>query len=202
MSKFVVCVFDTEVTAYEGSKALQDLHRDGDLVVYAGAVVVKDDDGTVRIVDEANEGPIGTLDGMLIGTLIGAFGGPAGMLAGAAGGSLGGWLVDLYNVGIDAEFLNDVGSVMTPGKAAVVAEVSEAWTTPLTTRMEALGGTVFRRSRMDVEDAQIERDIEATNRDLDDLEDELEAAAAETKAKIQEDIDATKAKTGVTQGTS
>ena len=69
--------------------------------------------------------------------------------AGAAGGALGGWFADLYNLGVDAEFLDDVARVMTPGKYAVVAEVAEGWTAPVDARMEALGGTVFRRSECD-----------------------------------------------------
>lgn len=194
MSKFVVTVFDNEKAAYDGSKAMLALDAEGSIALYAGAVITKSDDGSVQIKDAADEGPIGTATGMLLGSLVGAFGGPTGMAAGAAAGSLTGWMVDLYNVGVDGEFLNDIGVLLTPGKSAVVAELTEGWTTPLDTRMEVLGGTVFRRYRLDVEDDQIARDIEATNRELDELDAEWDQAVGEAKDKLQAKKEAAKAK--------
>lgn len=207
MSKFVVTVFDNEQAAYEGSRAMLALDREGSIALYAGAVITKNADGQVEIKDAADEGPIGTATGMLLGTMAGMLGGAAavasgaapgvlaaGTAAGMAGGTVGGWIADVYNVGVDAQFLADIGDLLTPGKAAVVAEVTEGWTTPLDTRMEELGGTVFRRYRIDVEDEQIERDIEATNRELDELQEEWDQAVGESKAKLQARIDAEKAK--------
>lgn len=207
MSKFTVTVFDNEQAAYRGSQAMLDLHHDGEVVVFAGAVITKDQNGVVNIEDAVDEGPVGTATGMMVGTLIGALGGVAGAAAGASasaaaaavaagvtGGTLGGWYSDLQNVGVDAQFLTDVGDLMQPGKSAVVAEIAEGWTTPLDTRMEELGGTVLRRYRIDVEDAQIEREIDAANRELDELEEELNQAAEDTKAAIQEKVDAAKAR--------
>jgi hypothetical protein len=47
---------------------------------------------------------------------------------------------------VDTDFLADVATALTPGKYAVVADVDEDWVTPVDTRMEAVGGVVFRRS--------------------------------------------------------
>ena len=192
MNKFIVSVFDSEKAAFEGSRALKDLHQDGNIVIFADAVITKDDQGAVQIQEAADEGPIGTATGMLVGGLVGALAGPAGMAVGAAAGGTAGWISDLHNVGVDTEFLSDVGELMLPGKSAVVAEIAEGWTTPLDTRMEELGGTVFRRFRADVEDAQIEREIEASNRELDELEAEWEQAVGEAKDKLQAKVDAAK----------
>jgi len=192
MSKFIVSVFDSEKAAYEGSRALKDLHQDGSIVVFADAVITKDDKGAVQIQEAADEGPIGTATGMLVGGLLGALAGPAGMAVGLAAGGTAGWISDLHNAGVDTQFLSDVGELMLPGKSAVVAEISEGWITPLDTRMEELGGTVFRRFRADVEDAQIEREIEASNRELDELEAEWEQAVGEAKEKLQAKVDAAK----------
>ena len=68
---------------------------------------------------------------------------------------------DLANLGVGEDFLTEVAEYLQPGKAAVVAEVWEEWTVPVDTRMEALGGVVFRRSRNEVLDIVIERDVEA-----------------------------------------
>ena len=49
MNKVIVVVFDGEQRAYEGSRAVRDLHREGSLSVYADAVVVKDANGKVSV---------------------------------------------------------------------------------------------------------------------------------------------------------
>ena len=41
MDRMLVVVFDNEETAYEGSKALQQLDGEGSIAVYAAAVLAK-----------------------------------------------------------------------------------------------------------------------------------------------------------------
>jgi hypothetical protein len=65
---------------------------------------------------------------------------------------------------------------------------------PVDTRLQAVGGVVFRRARGEIVDAQIERDVAALNAELAELEAELDQAAEEAKAKLQAKIDAAKAK--------
>ena len=194
MSKYVVTVFGDEKTAYEGARALGQLHDQGNIAVYEGAVLAKDESGKVRVLDGVEEAPFGMLGGMALGSLIGVLGGPAGVLVGAAAGSLSGMLVDLNITGVNDEFLDDVARELSPGTFAVAAEIEEGWTQPLDTQMEALGGTVYRSWRVDVEDAQIEREIEANDRELEELEQEWKQASDESKAKLQAKVDAVKAK--------
>ncbi len=92
-------------------------------------------------------GPVGTAVGLLTGSLIGLIGGPVGVAVGATAGMYGGMLYDSAQLGIGEDFIAEVAEYLQPGKAAVVAEVWEEWTMPVDTRMEALGGVVFRRSR-------------------------------------------------------
>ena len=75
MDKMVVVVFDTEAKAYEGVRALSDLHREGSLTVYSDAVIAKDTNGTVALRQSASIGPVGTLLGGATGALIGLLGG-------------------------------------------------------------------------------------------------------------------------------
>jgi uncharacterized membrane protein len=70
---------------------------------------------------------------------------------GAASGLGAGFATDLHNARISGDFVDDVSKTLQPRKVAVVAEVEEDWVTPVDTRMEAIGGTVFRRSLSDVE---------------------------------------------------
>ena len=194
MDKMIISVFDDEKQAYEGSRAIQELHREGSITLYAGAIVARDADGAIRIKEAADEGPVGTAVGMLAGSLVGILAGPAGVVAGAAAGGLIGSIRDLSVAGVDAEFLDDVSMQLQPGKVAVVVEAAEHWTTPLDTRIEALGGTLLRRSRTDVVDAQIEREIQTTKDDLAQLRAEIKGARDDAAAKIQARIDRDKAK--------
>jgi len=192
MDKMVVTVFDNEKQAYEGERALREMHDEGSIVLYAMAVIAKEPNGKVAIKQSADQGPAGTVLGTATGALVGLLGGPAGVVVGAASGTLGGSLVDLANVGVGEDFLDEVAQALRPGKAAVVAEVEEQWVIPLDSRMEDLGGTVFRRSRRDVVDAQFERDVASLRAEIDQLNAELKDASGKARAKLQARVDVTR----------
>jgi uncharacterized membrane protein len=192
--KMIVVVFDNEKKAYEGSKALNDLDAEGSITLYASAVIAKDANGKLTVKQAADQGPLGTGVGLLTGTLIGLLGGPAGVAVGALAGTTGGALYDLAKVGVGEDFLSDVGQQLKPGKVAVVAEVWEEWVTPLDTRMEAAGGIVLRRTRGEVLDSQIEKDVASLKADVANLEAEYTRADKEAKAKLQAKINTAKAK--------
>jgi uncharacterized membrane protein len=193
MSRFVVIVFGDEAKAYQGTRALKELHAEGSLTVYGMAVVSKDAAGKFAIKEAADEGPLGMAVGTLTGGLIGLLAGPVGLIGGAVGGSLIGSLVDVFNYGVSADFIAKVSDELAPGKCAVIAEIAEIWTTPLDTRMEAVGGTVLRTWRADFEDEQIAKEIAADKADWDQLKTEYAQASTETKARIKAKLDETKA---------
>lgn len=139
MNVMVVAVFDTETAAFEGLNALRDLHKEGGISLYASAVVVKDKTGMLSIKEDAEKGPIGTAVGLLGGGLIGLLGGPASLPMGAYLGGLAGLLLDIEESGVRLMFVDDVAKKLTPGKAAVIAEVEESWTTPLDARLRECG---------------------------------------------------------------
>jgi uncharacterized membrane protein len=86
MERMLVVVFDSETKAYEGVAALRQLEREGSISAYAGAVVVKNADGTASVKEFDDVGPVGTLLGTSVGSLIGLLAGPAGLAVGAASG--------------------------------------------------------------------------------------------------------------------
>lgn len=188
MDRMVVVVFDNETKAYEGEKALLKLDAEGSLAVYAHAVLAKQADGKVSVKQGDEPGPIGTLVGTSLGSLIGLLGGPVGLAIGATAGFTGGAIFDLDNVRIGEDFLDDVTKTLTPNKVAVVAEIDEDWTTPLDTRMEALGGSVFRRALSDVADTADQREVDAMKADLAQLKAEHAKAQADRKAKLLDKI--------------
>jgi len=188
MDRMLVVVFDNETKAYDGKKALTRLDAEGSISVYAYAVVSKLADGTVTVKQEDDYGPIGTLLGTTFGGLIGLLGGPAGFAIGLATGAVAGGVVDLHNVGIGEDFIDDVNKSLTPGKFAVVAEIDEDWTTPVDTRMEAIGGTVYRRALSEVKHTIHEENVAAMKADLAQMKAEQAKAHADRKAKLQEKI--------------
>lgn len=194
MDKMIVVVFDSEIKAYEGSKALLELQDEGSINLYAKAVIARDAAGKVTVKQQGDAGPVGTAVGMLTGSLIGLIGGPLGVAIGAGAGTYGGMLYDLVHLGISEDYLYEVEQSLKPGKAAVVAEVWEEWTVPVDNRMEALGGNVIRRSRSEFVDAQMERDIVTLKADIAELEAERDQATGEAKAKLQKKVDSAKAK--------
>jgi uncharacterized membrane protein len=190
----LVAVFDSESKAYEGTKALQQLDNEGNIAVYAEAVIKKNANGKVELVKTEDEFPIRTVAGTAIGSLIGLLGGPVGLAVGAATGSILGVSGDLYTSGVNADFVDEVSAKLAPGKFAVVADISEEWETPLDVNMEKLGGQVFRTKKHDVEVEQRKADIAALNAEIAQLKKEMADARGEQKAKLQARIDKLKEK--------
>jgi len=188
MDRMLVVVFDTETKAYEGKRMLLLLENEGSIVVYAYTVIAKHADGKVSVTQSDDPGPLGTLVGTSVGSVIGLLGGPAGVAIGAAVGMLAGGTADIENARVGDDFIDDVVKKLTPNKFAVVAEIQEEWTTPLDTRMEAIGGTVFRRSLSEVTDTVDDEDLTAMKADFAQLKAEHAKARADRKAKLQEKI--------------
>jgi uncharacterized membrane protein len=189
MERMLVVTFGDESKAYEGSHALKQLDEEGSITIHAESIIKKNADGTVTVKQSEDEFPIRIVGGTAIGSLIGLLEGPIGLGIGAAIGTLAGSIVDLNMAGVDAEFLDDVSAFLTPGKCAVIIDVSEEWVTPVDTRMEALGGAVFRTARKSVEDDQWARDVAALRAEIDQLKAEHARARGERKAKLQAKID-------------
>ena len=188
MDRMLVVVFDNEVKAYDGKKALLQLDNEGSISVYAYAVLAKKADGTATVKQGDDSGPIGTLLGTSFGSLIGLLGGPVGLAIGATTGVLAGAAVDLNNVRVGDDFIDDVTKTLSPNKFAVVAEIEEDWTTPVDTRMEAIGGIVFRRALSDVKHTIHDENVAAMKADMAQMKAEQAKARADRKGKLQEKI--------------
>jgi uncharacterized membrane protein len=76
MNKVIFVGFDSEHKAYEGDRALHDMHRDGTLTLYNDAIVVKEPGGRVAVRQAPDAEPVGRLADH--GGLIGLLGGPVG----------------------------------------------------------------------------------------------------------------------------
>ena len=188
MDRMLVVVFDTESQAYQGKNVLHMLENEGSIAIYANAVIAKNADGRTRVIQSDEPGPLGTLVGTPLGGVIGLLGGPAGFAIGTAVGLVVGSATDLHNAGVGEDFIDDVAKKLTPTKFAVIAEIEEEWTTPVDTRMEAIGGTVFRRALSVVEDTIHDEHVAAMKADIAQMKAEHAKAQADRKAKLHEKI--------------
>ena len=193
-NKILVSVFDSEQAAFEGLTALKDLHRDGDITVYASTVIGKDAAGTVSTLQVPENGPVGTVVGLTTGILVGLLGGPVGVAVGAYVGGFGGLMYDLFKAGVSVDFVDEVSASLTPGKVAVIADIDELWVTPVDTRLEALGGTTFRHFQGEVIDAELIRETESARTELEHLRTEAREASGEAKAHVKGAIGAQRRK--------
>ena len=194
MERMLVVVLNDESKAYEASRALNQLDAEGSITIHAESVITKKADGTVTMKQADGDFPIRTLGGTAIGSLIGLLGGPVGVGVGALTGAVAGNISDLFVAGVDSDFLGEVSETLTPGKHAVVADISEEWVTPVDTRMEALGGFVFRTARQSFEEDQRARDVAEMKAEVEELKAEHARAKADRKAKLQAKIDQLNAK--------
>jgi uncharacterized membrane protein len=200
MNKVIFVAFDSEQKAFEAARSLHEMQTDGLITVYEDAVVVKEATGKVVVREQPDAGPVATIGGMLTGGLIGVLGGPIGAAVGLGTGTMIGAAFDLTREGVAADFVEDAGARLEPGKVALIAEIDEEWQVPLDTRMEALGGTLLRQTKLQIDDAYIERDIENSQKELEVLEAEklatIKAAQTEKARKdavrLQAKIDAAK----------
>jgi Predicted membrane protein len=197
MNKMLVVVFDSETKAYEGIDVLRDLDVNGDITLYANAVVSRDSTGQLHIGQEADEGPIGTATGLFTGSLIGLLGGPIGMAVGAGVGAITGVAFDISKDDVSSAFVDEVSSSLVRGKSAVLAEIDESWTVPLDTRMDALGGIVFRRLRYEVAEDQLVREAESLPIEYRDMLEELDQAKPAEKGRISKAISLAEEKASV-----
>ena len=188
MDRMLVVVFDNETNAYAGKRALLQLDDEGSIGLYAYAVLAKNADATASVKQGDDSGPIGSLVGTSLGSLIGLLGGPAGLAIGAAAGLAAGGAADLNNARIGEDFIDDVTKMLLPNRVAVVAEIEEDWTTPVDARMEAIGGTVFRRALSEVRDTVDDEAVAGMKADLAQMKAEHAKSQADRKAKLQEKI--------------
>ena len=194
MNRILVIIFDSMLKTYEGDKGLTKLDSEGSISVHAEAVIEKNANGTVSINQMGKNYPIRTVSGTAVGALIGLLGGPIGLGVGAMFGTFAGNFWDVHRTGVDADFLDEVSTKLTPGKWAIVTEVSEEWVTPVDTQMEALGGTVLRSTQENFELERYARDIAVLRTDIAQLKAEQITSRADQKAKLQTKIDNLNAK--------
>src|SRR5262252_821047 len=143
MRNYIAVVFDDRRKAYQGLHALWQLDDEAEITVYGTAVIHRDDLGEIQVDSKETHPVLGTAVGVGIGALLGVLAGPAGAAVGAAGGAaLGAATGGVVGAGVDLsradtrqQAMDETRFVLGIGQSAVIADVSEDWTSPINTRM-------------------------------------------------------------------
>jgi uncharacterized membrane protein len=142
MRKFGVAVFSDETAASNGSRALKELIDHG-TTVDASVVVVKNANGSISVLDRSGRESHAIATAAMIGGLAGLPAGPLALAMGAAGGALIGASAELTDRGVDTRFLTKISHELTPGKAAIIADLEDDSWPLFDARMKECGGTVI-----------------------------------------------------------
>jgi len=118
MSSLVVLAFDDETGAENARERMYDFQKRELITLEDAAVVVRDENGKTQVKQAHSLVGAGALGGSFWGLLIGLiFWMPwLGMAIGAVTGALSGKLSD---IGIDDEFIQEVGDTVDPGTSAL-----------------------------------------------------------------------------------
>jgi uncharacterized membrane protein len=125
MSQLVVLTFEKEGTAEQVLGEVGALQKQNLITLEDAATVVRQADGKPKIKQATSLVGAGALGGAFWGMLIGLlfFVPFLGLAAGALGGALGGKFAD---IGIDDDFIKQVGSAIQPGQSAIFLLIREA----------------------------------------------------------------------------
>ncbi len=194
MTNLIVITFSNESKAIDGSHKLSELESFGDISIFEKAMVKKDANGNVTVLESDTTDGLRTLSGMAIGTMLGALGGPVGLLVGMLGGTMTGALLDSDHFDFSEDFGAKVSSRLQPGTVALIAEISEEGPSILDTALQPLAATIS-RSDVDYEYDEYEDDqIEEIDDEISAERAEFKSAVAGNKAKIQKKIEQLKEK--------
>jgi hypothetical protein len=173
MDRFLVVTFDSVLSARTALRSLAALDREGAIASYV-AVVVLNRDGIFER-DAELEAPNHSRIGAALNRFVSA----------VEGNRRDPEALEAEWVDVDVDFIGEVYSMLTIGRAAIVASIDEDRVTPLDTKMEALHGHVFRRARTVSTDAQLRERLSSLDAELARLDIEHANATAERRAKLE-----------------
>lgn len=174
-------LFNTEVEAFTGLQALQQLDHTSDVSLGQTYILTKDMDGktALRSAKDKAEGT-GIVGGGLIGGLIGLLAGPLGFLVGVAGGMIAGSAGETLKAEDVSEYLDKVSSNIPKGKSLLIAHVWEDWETPVDAVLQPLSSDIKRFNVHEEMFVPAQSELSKTNDAIKEAENKyLEAQGAE-----------------------
>jgi uncharacterized membrane protein len=155
MSDLVAIAYDSEYQAEEVRLTLVKLQKEHLIELEDAAVVVKKENGEVKLKQAVNLPAAGALSGGFWGLLIGTlFLMPlAGVTIGAASGAISGALSD---IGVDDDFMRELGESLTPGSSALFILIRKVTPDKVLEEVAPYGGKVLRTSLTKDKETQLQ----------------------------------------------
>jgi uncharacterized membrane protein len=145
MSNLVAVAYPDRDTAEQVRRTLMQMQKEQLIELDDMAVVTRSPDGKVKLHQSTSLAGAGAAGGALWGGLIGLlflaplFGAAIGAAAGGAAGALS-------DVGVDDQFMKDLGTNLEPGGAAVIVLVRRSTPDKVLPRIREYGGKVIQTS--------------------------------------------------------
>ncbi|HWH95146.1 MAG TPA: DUF1269 domain-containing protein [Baekduia sp.] len=154
MSNLIAIAYKDIEQAQEVMTTLNTLVKDHSLTLADAVIVEHRADGKIKLHQPSTAGA-GAAGGALWGGLIGMlFLAPfVGAAIGAASGAAAGAMTD---VGVDDEFMKDLGGKLEPGAAAIILLVAEATPDKVLPAVSPYGGHVLHTSLSDEQEQALE----------------------------------------------
>jgi uncharacterized membrane protein len=160
MANLIAIAYPSRGTAEEVLATLAQLQTERSIELEDAVIVTRDKSGKVKLHQTAKLGAAGAAGGALWGGLIGLlFLAPLlGMAVGAAAGGATGALTD---VGVDDEFVKDLGTKLAPDSAALIVLVHRSTPDKVLPQISHFGGDVIQSSLTDEAEAQLRAALES-----------------------------------------
>jgi uncharacterized membrane protein len=155
MADLIVVAYDDEFKAEEVRLALAKLQKEHLIELEDAAVVVKNAEGKVKLKQAIDLPKAGALSGGFWGLLIGTlFLSPVlGAAVGAAAGAISGALTD---IGVDDNFMKELGETMQPRTSALFVLIRKVTADKVLDEVAAYGGKVLRTSLSKDQEAELQ----------------------------------------------
>jgi uncharacterized membrane protein len=155
MSDLIVIGFDDEFKADEVINDLRKLEREYLIELEDAAIVIRNKDGKVKVKQTQELTATGALSGGFWGLLFGfIFMNPIlGWVIGTAAGAISGALTD---VGIDDNFIREIGSTIKPSSSAIFFLVRKATTDKVLEDLSKFEGKILRTSLSNENEAKLQ----------------------------------------------
>ena len=155
MADLIAVSYESQYKAEEVRLELLKLQKQHLIELEDAAVVIKNENGKVKLNQAVNLAAAGAASGSFWGRLIGLlFLSPLlGVAVGAAGGAIGGALSD---IGVDDNFMRELGETMQPGSSALFILVRKVTPDKVLDEVAQFGGKVLRTSLSKDKEAQLQ----------------------------------------------
>lgn len=155
MSNLIAVAYDDVETAKRVVDALGELSTEHSITLDDVVIAEHRPDGKIKLHQSAKPGAVGAAGGAMWGGLIGLlFLAPfLGMAVGAAAGGAAGAMTD---VGVDDNFVKNLGEDLKPGAAALIVLVRESTPDKVLPRISPYGGRVIHSSLSDDAEAGLQ----------------------------------------------